>query len=275
MPLGGSMKLIHPTLARSLLRQYLPSLERAHNPRLLDAGIEYFLVHGLLRQLVELDQLAVEAVDFRYFQHVARQTQPDQQTFHARAWSGQVFGLLLVAQQLQGGGFLAQLTLQPLGQFGGTLAVTALVAFDGPAALPQPERSLQGEQAPARLIQLGGKLVGCALADILVGLAGFDARSPVIDQAVKQLAQFAAAGARCGLAEAAEQGAQFDQVLQPLFKQLPVALETILFGQALAVAQQQPGQRGESIVQLHVRFELWGRQLQGITVGIVQAVATL
>ena len=57
----------------------------------------------------------------------------------ARPLFGEVFGLLLVAQQLQCLGFLAQQAWQPVAQLGCALAVAAVVAIGGPVALQQPE----------------------------------------------------------------------------------------------------------------------------------------
>ncbi len=180
--------------------------------------------------------------------------------------------MLLIAQQLQCLGFLAQQAWQPVAQLGGTLAIATVVAPSGPAKLQQPQRGLQREQAPAWAIEFGGEVAGRALADRFVVLAGFDAWAPVLDQRVEQLAQFTAAGARCGLAEAAEQGAQVDQLLQPLAEQFPVAVEAVLLGQALAVAQQVPGQRGEGVVQRHACLKGRCGQAQRIAVSVVQAI---
>src|SRR5690606_21257677 len=193
----GIASKLAPTGRASLLRQRLPGLERPHSTCLFDTGIERFVAQWLLRQFVELGQFAVETVGFRHLQRRAGQAQPDQQPLHARALLGEVFGLLLIARQLQWLGFLAQQAWQPVAQLGGALAIATVVASSGPATLQQPQRGLQREQAPAWPIEFGGEFTGRALADRFVVLAGFDAWAPVLDQRVEQLAQFTAAGARC------------------------------------------------------------------------------
>ena len=72
------------------------------------------------------------------------------------------------------------------------------------------------------------------MAQCLVVAAGGQTRAPVGQQGVERFAQLAAGGTRSGLAKAAEQGAQVDQLLQPLLQQFPVAVPAVLLGQALA-----------------------------------------
>ena len=52
-----------------------------------------------------------------------------------------------------------------------------------------------------------------------------------------------------------------------------MAIEAVLLGQALAAAQQVPGQRAEGVVQGHLTVQLGHRQVQAIAAGIEQAVA--
>ncbi len=199
--------------------------------------------------------------------------QPYQHALHARALLGQVFRLLLVARQLQSLGFFGQQVRQPFAQLGGTLAIATGVAALGPAALQQPEGRLERQQAPAGLTQFFGELRRCGLAHPLIVLTGFDSRTPVLDQHIEQFAQLSAAGTWGGLAEAAEQGAQFDELLQPFAQQLPAAIEAVLLGQSLAIAEQLPAKRDDGIVQRHARCQFRCGQLQAVAIGVIQAVA--
>ena len=131
---------------------------------LLDALLARCFVQRLTGHFVELGQFAVETVGFRQLQHAAGQVQPDQHALHARALLGQVFGLLLVAWQLQSFGFFGQQVRQPFAQLGRALAIAAGVAAFGPAALQQPQRGFQRQQAPAGLTQFFGELRRCGLA---------------------------------------------------------------------------------------------------------------
>ena len=94
-----------------------------------------------------------------------------------------------------------------------------------------------------------------------------------MDQHIEQFAQLSAAGTWGGLAEAAEQGAQFDELLQPFAQQLPAAIEAVLLGQSLAIAEQLPAKRDDGIVQRHARCQFRCGQLQAVAIGVIQAVA--
>ncbi|MNZ69888.1 hypothetical protein D3C78_882040 [compost metagenome] len=54
-----------------------------------------------------------------------------------------------------------------------------------------------------------------------------------------------------------------------------MAIETVLFGQALAAAEQLPGQRSEGVVEGHLGVQFGARQAQGVAAGVEQAVAAL
>ena len=224
---------------------------------------------------MQLVQLAVQAVGLGHLQDAARQAQPDQHAFQARQLLGQLARLALVILQRQDADFLVQELAQPAADGRRAGAGAARVALLGPAAREQPVRQLQREQAPAGVVQLGGELLRRGLAGRFVELSGRQARAPVGQQRIQRLAQRVAADPRCGLAEAAEQGAQVDQLLQPLLQQFPVAGEAVLLGQPLAAAQQVPGQRREHLVQRLFGVQRRRRQAQAVAAGVEQPVAAL
>src|SRR5690606_24620646 len=137
-----------------------------------------------------------------------------------------------------GGGFLAQELGQPATDGRRAGACAARLALAGPGPFQQPQRQLQREAAPAGQCQFGGELLRGGLAGRLILPAGRQARAPVGEQRVQRLAQSVGGCPRGGLTEAAQQGAQIDQLLQPLLQQFPVAGVAVLLGQALAAAQQ-------------------------------------
>ncbi len=217
--------------------------------RLGTALDQRLVAQGLQGQLLQLEQLTIQAVGLRQWQQRAGQAQPDQQALDARQLFAEVFRLLLVTLQLECLGFLAEQVQQPVAQRGLTLAIATVVAFDGPATDQQPARALQGEQAPAVALQFGGEQRRRIATQVVVGAAVLQARAPVCQQRIQGRAQLVGAGARGGLAEAGEQGTQVGQLLQPLLQQFPVAIPALLFGQALAAAQQVPAECGNGIVQ--------------------------
>ena len=103
--------------------------------------------------------------------------------------------------------------------------------------------------APAGIFQFLGKAGGSVLTQLRILLARQQQRTPILEQRIQCFAQRMTAGARGCLAQTAQQGSQIGQLLQPLFEEFPVAIETVLLGQSLAAAQQVPGQCGKSVVQ--------------------------
>ena len=103
-------------------------------------------------------------------------------------------------------------------------------------------------------------------------LTGFDSRTPV-PISISSSSRSSAACTWGGLAEAAEQGAQFDELLQPFAQQFPAAIEAVLLGQSLAIAEQLPAKRDDGIVQRHARCHFRCGQLQAVAIGVIQTVA--
>ena len=122
-------------------------------------------------------------------------------------------------------------------------------------------------------MQLFDELLGRGFANVFIVVTGLDQRAPVFQQRIQGAAQFAGGLARRGLTEAADQGAQLAEVLDPVLQQAPVAIEAVLLSQALAAAQQVPQDRGEGVVQWHFGVDLWRRQAQGVAAGVIQAIA--
>ncbi|MNQ95014.1 hypothetical protein D3C85_1105540 [compost metagenome] len=185
---------------------------------------------------------------------------------------GQVFRLLLVTLQLQRSGFFAQQAWQPVAQLRGALAIATGVAVGRPGAGQQPARGVQRELAPAWVFELFEELFRRGLAHVFIVHTGLNQRTPVFEQGIQCDAQVVGRLARCRLAEAGDQRAQFGEVLHPVQQQAPVAIEAILLGQALAAAQQVPAQGGEGVVQWHLETQFRRRQAQRVAVGIKQAI---
>src|SRR5690606_2890855 len=110
---------------------------------------------------------------------------------------------------------------------------------------------------------------------LLVVTTGQRARTPVGQQRVEAFTQAAAAGAWRGLAKTAEQSAQLDQLLHPVDQQAPVAIEAVLLGQALAAAQQVPGDGGKGIVERLLGAQWRRRQSKVVAGRVEQSVAAL
>ncbi len=90
---------------------------------------------------------------------------------------------------------------------------------------------------------------GAALRTSSSSIPAWTSGRRVFQQGVEGYAQVVGRLARRRLAQAAGQGTQLDQLLDPVLQQAPVAIEAILLGQALAAAEQVPGEGGEGIVQ--------------------------
>lgn len=127
------------------------------------AGSQALGIDRLPQQLQQLGQFAVEAVGFRQVEHAARQAQPGKHALQARRLVGEQLGMLVGARQ-RGLGFFGKAAQQPLAQRGRALAVAALVARLGPGLGQQPARGIQGEQAPAGLVEFAAEQLRRLLA---------------------------------------------------------------------------------------------------------------
>ena len=217
---------------------------------------------GLIGQVLQLVHLTVQTVNFGDVQHPTRQTQPCLNSLDAWQLLGQVFRLLLVAVQTQCDGFIRQQARQPAAQLCSTLTIaTGGATVHGPAAVHQPARRVERELAPARVFEFFKELLRCGFAHVFVVLTDLHQWAPVFQQCVEGGAQRVGGLAWRGLAEAADQGAQVDQLLHPILQQTPVAIETVLLGQTLAAGQQVPGQGGKGVVQWRFGCQLRGWQV--------------
>lgn len=128
------------------------------------AGSQALGIDRLPQQLQQLGQFAVEAVGFRQVEHAARQAQPGKHALQARRLVGEQLGMLVGARQRRGLGFFGKAAQQPFAQRGRALAVAALVARLGPGLGQQPARGIQGEQAPAGLVEFAAEQLRRLLA---------------------------------------------------------------------------------------------------------------